>query len=277
MNKRIISPNILINRHLTNLTNKKTNQKKITDISKSPYLINKYNVFQKPLNKSNSAINFYNNKHSFKKFPNIINNHNSLKSQNSNMYSHNNINDLNLNFLKSNRIFNFNPKNNIFIPMNKAGNSEEIKSSGVQRFQNSNFKNFGISTPIAADMTNKINLDMKYLQNAKKLLNPGDKGYGRHFGNEKDCPICQSMLLKSNYNMKNMVHYHEFIKQKDQDTIKFNKEQFLQELKKPSTSSQRMEASILKEIRQFINNSKKPENMYDNYKNDSSIINAYFV
>ena len=77
--------------------------------------------------------------------------------------------------------------------------------------------------------------------------------------------------------MKNMVHYHEFIKQKDQDTIKFNKEQFLQELKKPSTSSQRMEASILKEIRQFINNSKKPENMYNNYKNDSSIINAYFV
>ena len=277
MNKRIISPNILINRHLTNLNQKKSNQKKLTDISKSPYLINKYNVFQKPLNKSNSAINFYNNKHSFKKFPNIINNHNSLKSQNSNMYSHNNINDLNLNFLKSNRIFNFNPKNNIFIPMNKAGNSEEIKSSGVQRFQNSNFKNFGISTPIAADMANKINLDMKYLQNAKKLLNPGDKGYGRHFGNEKDCPICQSMLLKSNYNMKNMVHYHEFIKQKDQDTIKFNKEQFLQELKKPSTSSQRMEASILKEIRQFINNSKKPENMYNNYKNDSSIINAYFV
>ena len=277
MNKRIISPNILINRHLTNLTNRKTNQKKVTDISKSPYLINKYNVFQKSLNKSNSAINFYNNKHSSHKFPNIINNHKSLKSQNSNMYQHNNINDLNLNFLKSSRIFNFNPKNNIFIPIKKARNSEEIKSANSQRFQNSNFKIFGLSTPIAADMANKINVDMKYLQNAKKLFNPGDKGYGRHYGNEKDCPICQAMQLKSNYNMKNMVHYHEFIKQKDQDTIKFNKEQFLQELKKPSTSSQRKEASILKEIKQFINNSKKSENMYNNYKNDSSIINAYFV
>ena len=83
-------------------------------------------------------------------------------------------------------------------------------------------------------MPNKINLDRKYLQNAKKLFHAGDKGYGRHFGTEKDCPICQSMLLKSNYNMKNMINYHEFIKQKDQNTIKYNKMQFLQELKKNS-------------------------------------------
>ena len=127
-------------------------------------------------------------------------------------------------------------------------------------------------------MPNKINLDMKYLQNAKKLFHAGDKGYGKHFGNEKECPICQSMLLKSNYNMKNISNYNEFIKQRDQHTIKFNKEQFLHELKKPSTQKEKMEATIMKEIKQFINYSKKAENMYNNYnyQNDSSIINAYF-
>ena len=279
MNKRIISPNILINRHLTNLNNKKKDQKKLTDTPLSPYLINKYNVSQRPLNKSNSTINFMNigNKPSYNKFPNIMYNHNSLKSQNVNKYSHNNPTDLNFNFLKSNTIFNFNPKNNAIIPTIKGRNSEEIKTANIQRFQNSNFKSFGLSTPISAEMPNKINLDRKYLQNAKKLFHAGDKGYGRHFGTEKDCPICQSMLLKSNYNMKNMINYHEFIKQKDQNTIKYNKMQFLQELKKPSTNSQKIEANIMKEIKQFLNYSKKHENMYNKYKNDSSIINAYFV
>ena len=279
MNKRIISPNILINRHLTNLNNKKKDQKKLTDTPLSPYLINKYNVSQRPLNKSNSTINFMNigNKPSYNKFPNIMYYHNSLKSQNVNKYSHNNPTDLNFNFLKSNTIFNFNPKNNAIIPTIKGRNSEEIKTANIQRFQNSNFKSFGLSTPISAEMPNKINLDRKYLQNAKKLFHAGDKGYGRHFGTEKDCPICQSMLLKSNYNMKNMINYHEFIKQKDQNTIKYNKMQFLQELKKPSTNSQKIEANIMKEIKQFLNYSKKHENMYNKYKNDSSIINAYFV
>ena len=279
MNKRIISPNILINRHLTNLNNKKKDQKKLTDTPLSPYLINKYNVSQRPLNKSNSTINFMNigNKPSYNKFPNIMYYHNSLKSQNVNKYSHNNPTDLNFNFLKSNTIFNFNPKNNAIIPTIKGRNSEEIKTANIQRFQNSNFNSFGLSTPISAEMPNKINLDRKYLQNAKKLFHAGDKGYGRHFGTEKDCPICQSMLLKSNYNMKNMINYHEFIKQKDQNTIKYNKMQFLQELKKPSTNSQKIEANIMKEIKQFLNYSKKHENMYNKYKNDSSIINAYFV
>ena len=279
MNKRIISPSILINRHLTNLNNKKKDQKKLTDTPLSPYLINKYNVSQRPLNKSNSTINFMNicNKPSYNKFPNIMNNHNSLKSQNANKYSHNNPNDLNFNFLKSNTIFNFNPKNNAIMPTIKGGNSEEIKTANIQRFQNSNYKSFGLSTPISTEMPNKINLDRKYLQNAKKLFHAGDKGYGRHFGTEKDCPICQSMLLKSNYNMKNMINYHEFIKKRDQNTIKYNKMQFLQELKKPSTNSQKIEANIMKEIKQFLNYSKKNENMYNKYKNDSSAINAYFL
>ena len=280
MNKRIISPSILINRHLTSINNKKMYQKKLTDIPLSPYLINKYNLYHKPLNKSNSAINLFNihNKNIRNKFPNINNNHNSLKPQNHNKFSHNNPNDINLNFFKSNTIFNFNPKNNVIIPIIKGGNSEEIKSANAQKFQNSNFKSFGISTPVSADMPNKINLDMKYLQNAKKLFHAGDKGYGKHFGNEKECPICQSMLLKSNYNMKNISNYNEFIKQRDQHTIKFNKEQFLHELKKPSTQKEKMEATIMKEIKQFINYSKKAENMYNNYnyQNDSSIINAYF-
>ena len=82
--------------------------------------------------------------------------------------------------------------------------------------------------------------------------------------------------MKCNYNMKNMHYYHQFIKQRDQDTIKLNKEQFLQELKQPNTKSQKMEADIMKEIKQFINYSKKAENMNNNFQDDASIINSYF-
>ena len=71
-------------------------------------------------------------------------------------------------------------------------------------------------------------------------------------------------------------HYHDFIKQRDQNTIKLNKQIFLQELKKPNTRSQKMEANIMKEIKQFINYSKKAEIMANNGQNDASIINAYF-
>ena len=75
---------------------------------------------------------------------------------------------------------------------------------------------------------------MKNFHNAKKF-HVGDKGYGRHYGNEKDCPVCQSVSMKSNYNMKNFHHYHDFIKQRDQNTIKMNKQQFLHELKNINT------------------------------------------
>ena len=280
MNNRLISPNILINRHAINIVpNRKKFQKKLTDMPLSPYLLNKYNLIQKPLNKSNSAMGIFNNsnkKQNNNKFPNIFNIHNPLKTGNSNYYAPNTQDDINLNFFKTNTIFNFNPKNNLFIPILKNRNLEDIQSANIiQKFKNSNFKNIEVSTPISVDLPNRITLDMKNFHNTKKN-HPGDKGYGRHFGNEKDCPVCQSVSMKCNYNMKNMHYYHQFIKQRDQDTIKLNKEQFLQELKQPNTKSQKMEADIMKEIKQFINYSKKAENMNNNFQDDASIINSYF-
>ena len=271
MNSRIVSPSILMNRHI----NKRQYQKKLTDIPLSPYILNKYNVIQKSINKSNSAINLFSNsnKKQNNKFPNI-NNHNSLKPGNPNKNILNNPNETNYNFFKTNPIFNYNPKNNMFIPLIKNRPVEGIKSANIQNFQNANFKGIEVSTPLSVDIPNKITLDVKNFNNAKKL-HVDDKGYGRHFGTEKECPICQSVFLKSNYNMKNMHHYHDFIKQRDQNTIKLNKQQFLQELKKPCTKSQKIEADIMKEIKQFISHSKKVD-IGNNDQNDASIINAYF-
>ena len=277
MNSRLISPNILINRHINkNLENKKKYQEKLTDIPFSPYILNKYNFVEKRINKSNSALNLFNNhnkKSNKKLFPNISNNHNSLKPGNSIIDISNIPSDINLNFCKSNTIFNFNPKNKIFIPTIQKRYLESGKSANIHKFDNNNFKSFEMLTPIS-NATNKINLDMKNFHNAKKFV-VKEKGFGKHFGNEKDCPICQSVSMKSNYIMKNMNHYHEFIKPKDQNKIKLNKEQFLQELKKPNTKSQKMLADIMKEIKQFIYYSKHPVNM-NNCQNDTSIINAYF-
>ena len=283
MNNRLVSPSILINRHINrNMQNKKNFPKRLTDIPLSPYLLNKYNMIQKPLNKSNSAINLFNNnnnsnKKSNNKFPSITNNHNSLKSGNSNMYSQNIQNDSNYNFSKTNPIFNFNPKNNnnVFIPIIKNRPIEGIKSANNQKIENSNFKSIDLPSPVSVDIPNKITLDMKNFHNAKKF-HVGDKGYGRHYGNEKDCPVCQSVSMKSNYNMKNFHHYHDFIKQRDQNTIKMNKQQFLHELKQPHTKSQKREADIMREIKQFINYTRKTENIGNIDPNDASIINAYF-
>ena len=49
--------------------------------------------------------------------------------------------------------------------------------------------------------------------------------------------------------MKNIIHYNDYIKTRDQDTIKFNKQQFLNDLKQPCTQSQKMEAHIIKQIK----------------------------
>ena len=278
MNSRLVSPSILINRHIAkNLENKKKYKKKLTDVPLSPYILNKYNFLPKQINKSKSAINLFNNQHkksNKKLFPNISNNHNSLKSGSSIIDISNIPNDINLNVFKTNTIFNFNPKNNIFIPAIQKRNLESVQSANIHKYDNNNFKSIEISTPISPNTSNKINLDIKNFHNHKKFHGK-EKGFGKHFGNEKDCPICQSVSMKSKYIMKNMNHYHEFIKQRDQNTIKFNKEQFLQELKKPNTRSQKMEADIMKEIKQFIHYSKQEENMYNN-QNDASIINAYF-
>ena len=73
-----------------------------------------------------------------------------------------------------------------------------------------------------------------------------------------------------------MNHYNDFIKKRAQNTIKNNKEQFLHELWMPNTKSQKMEANIIREIKHFINTTKKNENMENNGQNDASLINAYF-
>ena len=273
MNNKLISPNILINRQISKNLNKKNYQQKLTDIPLSPYLINKYNIKKKPLNKSNSSINFYNssNKKS-NKFPTIINNNNPnvLKPNNSNANLAND--NINLNFFKTNTIFNFNHKDNAFIPVLKNRHLEGIQSANINNYNNNHLKSIDISSPVSVDYPNKLNIDMKNFQNSKRF-HQDDKGYGKHFGSEQDCPICQSMSMKSNYLMKKMNHYHDFIKKRDQNTIKNNKEQFLNELKMPYTKSQKMEANIIREIKQFINHSKKTEN---NGQNDASLINAYF-
>jgi hypothetical protein len=71
-------------------------------------------------------------------------------------------------------------------------------------------------------------------------------------------------------------HYHDFIKQRDQNTIKMNKQQFLHEIKQPHTKSQKREADIMREIKQFINYTRKTENIGNIDPKDASIINAYF-
>ena len=126
-------------------------------------------------------------------------------------------------------------------------------------YHHNNLKSIEVSTPISVDYPNKLNIDMKSFHFSKKF-HQDDKGYGKHFGNEKDCPICQSLSMKSDYLMKNMNHYNDFIKKRDQNTIKNNKEQFLHELKMPNTKSQKMEANIIREIKHFINTTKKGRN-----------------
>ena len=268
MNSRIISPSIL-NRK------KHKNFKKHEEYNPaSPYLLNKINFKQKSLNKNNSAFNLFNNynKNSNKKIPNIHNNHNSLKSLISNK---NKQNDINLNFFKTNTIFNFKPKNNVFVPVIKDRPIESLKSANYQKLRTPYFKNIEVSTPTNLDSPSKINIDLKNFYHAKKN-HFSDKEYGKHFGSEQNCPVCQSILMKISYNMKNINHYNDYIKTRDQDTIKFNKQQFLNDLKQPSTQSQKMEAHIIKEIKQFLNNSKKARNFRNNDLNDGSLINAYF-
>ena len=271
MNSRIISPSIL------NRKKRKNYKKNMGNFPISPYLLNKINFSQKPLSKSNSALNIFNNynKNSKKKFPNINNNHNSLKSLNSNMKNQNSQNEINVNFFKTNTILNFNPKNSVVIPVMKDKPIESLKSANYQKMHNSYFKSLEVSTPTTIEVPSKINIDLKHFHNIKKF-HIDDKEYGRHFGNEQDCPVCQSVSMKINYNMKNINHYNDFIKERDKKTIKYNKLQFLNDLKKPNTQSEKMEALIIKEIKQFINNTKKTENFSNNDQNEGALINAYF-
>ena len=275
---RLESANILKNRYITkNLRNKNNYYKKLTDIPLSPYILNKYNFIKKPLNKSNSALNLFNrsNRKPNYKFPNFTNNFNSLKSIHTNKYVPNTPSDNTLNYFKTNDIFDSNQKINCFIPIMKKNSLRELKSANIRKFQNNNCIDIETTSPFSVNTPNKINLDMINLHNAKKF-HFSDKGFGKHFGSEKDCPVCQSISMKSNYNMKKFHNYHNFIKERDKSTIEKNKKKFLYDLKIPNSRSHRMEAEIIREIKQFIKFSKKEENNSSNKINDASLINAYF-
>ena len=281
MNNRLVSPNILISKNINkNRNNKNQYQKKLTDIPLSPYLLSKFNL-KNPINKSNSLMNVLSNnsnkKNSNNKFPNINQNNLMKNSSSSNI----NIggggnNDINLNFFKTDTIFNYQPKNNIFIPIVSNKRMDSVKSTNTQKLRNNNLKTSEMSTPLSVQPETKLTFDIKAFHNLKK--NHHEKGYGKHYGSEKECPICQSILMKNNYLMKNMNNYNDILKHKDHERIKLNKEQFLQELKKPNSRVQREEASIIRQIRQFLGTTTKKNNFLENSndQDEENVINAYF-
>ena len=271
MNNRLVSPEILISKN-RNRSSINKNSKRFVDMPLSPYLQSKF-IFKNPINKNNSVINMTNNKKN-NKFPSI-NQHNLAKNASSSNIDIDNINDINLNFIKTNTIFNYQPKNNIFIPIVSNKRVDSIKSAHTQKLKNNNIKTTEISSPLSNEHQNKLIFDIKSFHNLKKGTH--DKGYGKHYGNEKECPICQSILMKNNYLMKNMNPYNDIIKMKDNERIKSNKEQFLQDLKKPNSKIQKEEANIIRQIRYFLNSSKKANNNENNNANDEgNVINAYF-
>ena len=284
MNNRLVSPNILVSKNINkNRNTNNKNQKKLTDLPLSPYLLSKFNL-KNNMNKNNSAMNvlsnnkrqnFNNNNNSNNKFPNINQNNLMKNSSSTNLNMGSSSNDINLNFYKTDTIFNYQPKNNIFIPIVSNKRLDSIKSTNTQKLKNNILKTSEISSPVSVEPQNKLNFDIKDFHNLKK--NHHEKGYGRHYGNEKECPVCQSIIMKNNFLMKNMNNYNDILKHKDHERIKFNKEQFLQELKKPNSRIQREEASIIRQIRQFLGTNKK-KNFFENNseQNDENVINAYF-
>ena len=274
MNNRLISPEILIskNRNKSTLNIFKTT-KKSNDIPKSPYLQSKFS-FKNPMNKNNSVINMINNNKKNNRFPIIKQNHLSKNASNTNL-NLDNFNDINLNCIKNHTIFNnHQSKKDIYIPI--VSNKSSIRSVNNQKLNNNNMKTTELSSPISNDPQNKFAFDLKYIHNLKKGKN--EKGYGKHYGSEKDCPVCQSILMKNNYLMKQMNNYKDLNKFKDNERIKINKEQFLQDLKKPNSKIQKEEANIIRQIRYFLNSSKRSNNYNEinNINDEGNIINAYF-
>ena len=280
MNNRLVSPNILISKNINkNRNNKNQYQKKLTDIPLSPYLLSKFNL-KNPLNKSNSVMNVLsnnNNKKNSNKFPNINQSNLMKNSSSSNINTGGGgSNDINLNFFKTDTIFNYQPKNNIFIPIVSNKRIDSVKSTNTQKLKNNNLKTSEMSTPLSVQPETKLTFDIKAFHNLKK--NHHEKGYGKHYGSEKECPICQSILMKNNYLMKNMNNYNDILRHKDLERIKLNKEQFLQELKKPNSRVQREEASIIRQIKQFLGTTTKKNNFLENSndQDEENVINAYF-
>ena len=269
INNRLVSPNILISKNVKN--NKNKYQKKLTEIPLSPYIQSKINL-KKPINKNNSVLNIVYNKKNSEKYPSI--NKNNLRKNSSSSNLNVESNNINVNFYKTDTIFNYQPKNNVIIPISSSNKRiDSFKSVNTNKLQNNNLKMTELSTPISVEPTNKLTFDIKAFHNLKK--GGHEKGYGKHYGNEKECPICQSILMKNNYLMKKMNHYND--SNYDHQRIKNKKEQFLQELKKPNTRIQREEANIMKQIRQFLSSSKSHNNYYDNnIVDEDNVINAYF-
>ena len=262
MSNRLISPNTLISNNNRNSFISKNNykNKEVNNMPLSPYLKNKYNIKRK-MNKNNSTSNIYdlsNQNKNVDKYPNIYS-HNFLKNSSSN--------DLNNNFNKTSTAFNHYKKDNTLAPINYR-NDSIVSANNLQK-TNSKENAF----PLSMDINNKNYFDLNGFHISK---NGHAKGYGKHYGSIDDCPICQSMLMKNNYFMKKMTNYHNFIKEKDYETIRNNREKFLHDLKQPITQKQRQEANIIKEIRQFLNYSKNNYNENNNGQNEASVINSYF-
>ena len=152
-----------------------------------------------------------------------------------------------------------------------------IKQNCLSKNLNNNAKSSDLSRPISFEPHNKLAFDLKFIHNLRKSNN--ERGYGKHYGNEKDCPVCQSILMKNNYIMKQMNNYKDLDKYLDNEQIKNNKEQFLQDLKKPYSKLQQEEENIIRQIKYFLNSSKKSNYSNDNNKRSDdyvNLINAYF-
>jgi hypothetical protein len=263
MTNRLISPITILSNNRNSLNYKNNYKNKAgNDMPLSPYIKNKYNIKGK-MNKNNSTSNIFNfskQNNNINKYPNIYS-HNFLKNSSSN--------DLNQNFNKTSTAFNHHQKDNILVPINSNYRNDSIGSANNLQKMNSKENNF----PLSMDIYNKNNLDLNGFHISK---NAHAKGYGKHYGSIDDCPICQSMLMKNNYFMKKMTNYQDFIKEKDYETIRNNREKFLHDLKQPITQKQRQEANIIKEIRQFLNYSKNNYVENNNGQNEASVINSYF-
>ena len=154
----------------------------------------------------------------------------------------NNNNDINLNFYKTNSISNFNPKNNSLIPFISKVRESKLKSAYLSNKIKD--KKGSISVLPIEESKNNVNV-YKSTHNSKR-------GFGKHYGKEKECPICQSMSIKSNYLMKNMNNYIDLKKQKDWSMIKIRKEQFLQSLKHTQKKKKNEMDLIIKEIKDYL-------------------------
>jgi hypothetical protein len=266
MTNRLISPITILSNNRNSLNYKNNYKNKAgNDMPLSPYIKNKYNIKGK-MNKNNSTSNIFNfskQNNNINKYPNIYS-HNFLKNSSSN--------DLNQNFNKTSTAFNHHQKDNILVPINSNYRNDSIGSANNLQKMNSKENSF----PLPMDIYNKNYLDLNGFHISK---NGHAKGYGKHYGNEKDCPVCQSILMKNNYIMKQMNNYKDLDKYLDNEQIKNNKEQFLQDLKKPYSKLQQEEENIIRQIRYFLNSSKKSNYSNDNNKrsdDDGNLINAYF-